>query len=101
MDKQKIKKIQLGVRIAIFLIFLLGVFVKIPIILLYLLPVLIIANLSIGFVTKKKSIAMNVVLLAIYPLLHIILIEYIAIIIGTILSFIHALLYFLDYRKNK
>ncbi len=100
MDKQKIEQIQLCVRITIFAVFLLGVFVKIPVFLLYILPVLIIANISIGFISKKKSIAMNIIFLLIYPFLHIVLIEYIAIIIGTILSFIHALAFFLDYRKN-
>ena len=99
MRDKKIKQIQLAVRIAIFIIFLLGVFIKMPTFLLYLLPVLIIANLLIGFKTKKKSIIMNIVFLLIYPFLHIIIIEYIAVLLGTILSFIHALMFFIYYRK--
>lgn len=102
-DSRNIKKlslIQLIVRVAIFVIFFLGVFAKIPVFILYLLLGLILANLVIGFLTKKRSIVMNIVFLIMYPFLHVVLIEYIIILIGTVLSLIHALMFFLYYKKE-
>jgi len=100
MDMKKLITSQLIVRIAIFAVFLFGVFAKIPVFILWLLLALIIANIVLGFMTKKRSIVMNIVFLIMYPFLHIILIEYLVVLLGTVLSFIHALMFFLAYKKE-
>ena len=98
--KDKKVLLQFVARLAIFLIFLMGVFVEIPLALLYLLLPLIVANLVLGFMNKKRSIVTNVVLLLIYPLLFVVLVEYLVILLGTVLSFIHALTFYFEFRKS-
>jgi len=93
--------IQLIVRIAIFLIFLLGVFIKVPSYLLYLLLLLVIANIVLGFMNKRRNLITNIVFLIMYPLLYVIIIEYLVILIGTVVSFVHALRFYLFYKKEK
>jgi hypothetical protein len=100
-EKSKTLTIQLIVRIAIFLVFLLGVFMKIPSYLLYLFLLLIIANIVLGFMNKRRNLVTNIVFLIMYPLLYVIIIEYLVILIGTIVSFVHALRFYLYYQKEK
>jgi len=90
---------QLAIRGAIFLLFFIGIFVAVPSLLIYLIFPLIIANFALGFFNGKKSIIVNIFLLALSPLLFIIIIDYIVTIIGTILSLVHFLMLLKEFKK--
>ena len=92
---------QFIIRILIFLLFFLGIFIELPSFILYLFLPLIIANLVLGFINKKRDIFTNINFLVLYPFLFVIIIEYLVTILGTILSFIHVLSFGLGYLKNK
>jgi len=92
---------QLGVRAGIFLLFFLGIFIELPSLILYLFLPLIAANIILGFINKKRSIFTNIIFLLYYPLLFIVLIEYLVTILGAIISFVHLLLFSLWYFKEK
>ena len=92
---------QLGVRTGIFLLFFLGIFIGLPSFLLYLFLPLIVANLVLGFINEKRSIFVNIIFLLYYLLLFVFVLEYLITILGAIISFIHLLLFGLDYIKNK
>lgn len=53
---------QFVVKGLIFLIFLIGIFVATPSLVIYFLMISIIANLVLGFINDKKSISMNITL---------------------------------------
>ena len=98
---QKTLTIQLIMRIAIFAIFFLGVFIKVPSFLLYLIIPLILANLILGFINQRRSIMANILLIVFYPLLFLPLgFGYIATPLGSIVSFIHVLLFYLKAYKQ-
>jgi len=99
MDTKTTLLIQLAIRGAIFLLFFIGLFMAVPSLLLYLLFPLIITNLVLGFFNGKKNIIVNLLLLALSPLLFIIVIDYIVTIIGTILSLVHFLMLLKEYKK--
>ncbi len=92
--------IQLIIRGIIFVLFFLSLFVALPSFIVYLLLLFIIANVVIGFINKKRNIFPNIVLFGLALLLLVFLIEYIATILGTIVSFLHLLFFFLYYLKG-
>ena len=89
-NKQKILA-QLIVAGVIFLLFFIGIFVKVSSLLLYFLLLLIIANLILGFINKRRNIFVSAVFLLLYPLLFVVIIEYLATILGAIISLVYAL----------
>jgi len=91
--------VQLVIRIAIFLLFFIGIFAAWGFV-KYLLMLLIIANLVYGFINKKRSIFMNLVLLSLTFWLFIFIIEYLATVIGSVLSLLHVLLFVFRYNKG-
>lgn len=92
---------QFCIRGAIFLLFFLGIFVKLFSFLLYLLIPIIIANVVLGFINQNKGIIMNILLLiiAIPVVWQIFLIDYLMIILGSFLSFLHLLLFGIRFRE--
>jgi len=100
MAKNKKLLWQLIVRAGIFLIFFLGIFVKPHSLLLYLLFLLIIANIVLGFINGKRSILLNISFLILYPLLYVVIIEYFATLLGSVISFIGLILFYFWYKKG-
>jgi len=105
MKKFQIKKVkktmlaQLIVRVVMFLLFLLSVFIIVPSI-RYLFIVFIIVNLVLGFINKKRSIFMNIVFILLFPSLFIPIWEYLITIILLALTGIHVLMFCLWYQKD-
>lgn len=100
---QKSKKTlltQLILRGIIFVLFFLSLFVALPSFVIYLLLLIVIANVVFGFINKKRNIFPNIALFILTLLLLVFLIEYIATILGTIVSFLHLLFFFLYYLKG-
>jgi len=91
---------QLILRGIIFILFFLSLFVAMPSFIVYLLLLFIIANVVFGFINKKINIFPNIVLFGLALLLLVFLIEYIATIVGTLVSFLHLLFFFLYYLKG-
>ncbi len=101
MEKSKTTLLtQLISRGIIFLLFFLSLFVALPSFVIYLLLLFIIVNVVFGFINKKRNIFPNLVLFGLALLLLVFLIEYIATILGTIISFLHLLFFFLYYLKG-
>jgi len=99
---QKLPKLtiaHLSIKLIIFLIFFAGIIYKVSVPFLYLALLLIIANLTIGIIAKQRAITMNVFLLILGLLQFLILIGYIATIIGSILSLIHLTLFSMKTLK--
>ena len=57
---------------------------------------LIIGNVVLGFVNDKRSVSVNIILFILSWLLLVFLVEYIATILGSVISLIH-LLFFTNY----
>ncbi len=91
---------QLILRGIIFVLFFLSLFVAMHSFIVYLLLLFIIANVVFGFINKKRNIFPNIVLFGLALLLLVFLVEYIATILGTIVSFLHLLFFFLYYLKG-
>ena len=89
--EEKMKVIQLGVIFFVFLIFFLNVFITLLPIFFYILIILIIGNIVLGVLNKKRNIGLNIVLLMLSFLMFVFLIGYFATIIGTVISFIYLL----------
>ena len=87
--EEKMKVIQLSVIFFVFLIFFLNVFITLLPIFFYILIILIIGNIVLGILNKKRNIGLNIVLLMLSFLMFVFLIGYFATIIGTIISFIY------------
>ena len=92
--------IQLIIRGIIFVLFFLSIFVALPSFVIYLLLLFVVVNIVFGFINKKINIFPNIVLFGLTLLLLVFLIEYIATILGTIISFLHLLFFFLYYLKG-
>lgn len=92
--------VQLSIRIAIFLLFFIGIFVAWGFV-KYLLIILIIANLVYGFINKKRNIFMNLILLGLTGVLFLFLIEYLATIVGSFFSLLHGGFFALSYYKGE
>ena len=99
-ERPRLLSVQLFVRLAIFLIFFLGIFAKIHSF-KYVLMLLILANFVLGFFTKKRGILMNIVLFALTQPLSVILVEYLVVILGSLLSFIHMLIFAIRFFKGE
>jgi len=91
---------QLILRGMIFVLFFLSLFVALPSFFIYLLLLFLVVNIVLGFINKKRNILSNIVLFGLTLLLLVFLIEYIATILGTIISFLHLLFFFLYYLKG-
>ena len=91
---------QLILRGIIFVLFFLSLFVALPPFVIYLLLLFVIANVVFGFINKKRNIIPNIALFILALFLLVFLIEYIATILGTIISFLHLLFFFLYYLKG-
>jgi|TARA_Y100000310_G_C20675815_1_gene812967 hypothetical protein len=89
---------QLVIRGVIFGLFFLGLIIAVPSFLIYILILAIIANLILGFTNGRKSILTNVSMFIIALLLFVFLIEYVATLIGLIISFIHLLFFIHEFR---
>ncbi len=100
-QKPKTQVFQLATVFLIFLIFFLNIFLNIPNIFYYLLILIIIANIVLGTINKKKNLFFNIILLILTPLLFIFLIGYIATIIGAGLSLIYLLVFVLKGIKEE
>jgi len=90
---------QVCIRITIFVLFFLGIFIKIPFF-PYLIIILLIANIVFMFVNKTRGITGTVLIALLVPGLFIFLLEYVATIIGVVISFIYALVFSLKYFKG-
>ena len=92
---------QLILRGLIFLVFFLSIFIAMPSSIIYLLILFIVANVVVGFINEHRGIVTNVVLLALSLLLLVFLIEYLATIIGAVISFFHLLFFGIAYFKKE
>lgn len=93
--------IHLGIKAGIFLIFFLGVFVEPGYILIYFLMALILANLIYGFINRKRSIIINIILFGLAWTLFIPIFGYLTTLLGTLLSFIHAIIPIVKHYRSK
>jgi len=96
---QKTMLWQLIARGAMFLLFLLSIFIVVPLI-RYIFILFIIVNLILGFINGKKSIFMNIVFIILAPSLFIFIWEYLITIVLVVLTGIHLLLFYLWFRKG-
>jgi len=88
---------QLIARAVIFLLFLVAVFVVVPV-LRYLLILFIITNLIFGFINGKKDLPVNIAFIILTPLLFIPVLEYLITIILMALIGIHLVMFWLWYK---
>ena len=93
------KFIQLAIRVTMFLLFLLAIFVAIPG-LRYIFILFIIANIILGFMNGKKSIITNIIFIILAPSLFIFIWEYLITVILVVLTGIHALRFYLWYKRG-
>lgn len=89
----KLTLAHLVIKVIIFLIFLTGIVFKVSVPFLYLVLILIVANLTIGIIEKQRAITMNITLFILGILQFIIFIGYIATLIGSLLITIHLILF--------
>ncbi|MFH0752039.1 MAG: hypothetical protein V1914_00395 [archaeon] len=101
METKKLLQIQLGIIGAIFLSFLILVFITASSFIRYLIILLVIANIVLLFINKTKGLIPSISLLAITFLLGTFLIEYIASILGMIISGTYLLRMGLRYRQGE
>ncbi|NCN51624.1 hypothetical protein GW931_01290 [archaeon] len=93
LEQPKKSFIQLGIVFSIFVIFVIGFFIELFSLVLYLLILIIISNLVLGILFKKREITFNLLLLIFAGISFVPLLGYLAIIVGLILSFIYALIF--------
>ena len=93
------KFVQLAIRLIMFLLFVVAIFVAIPG-LRYIFILFIIANIILGFMNGKKSIITNIVFILLAPSLFILIWEYLITVILVVLTGIHTLLFYLWFRRG-
>ena len=102
MDKKNLIMIQVIITAVIFLLFFFSVFFVEAYMVRYLLMLLVIANMVLLFVNHTKGLIVNFFMLVMTFLMYIFIIEYIASIVGLLLSFYHGLrIFFVWYGGAK
>ena len=92
---------QLIVSVCVSLLLGLAAFVMSASNLVYFLIPLIIVNIVLIVVNKTKGLVINIALLALTPLMFVFLVEYLASIVGFILSLIYLLRFYLSSFRTK
>ncbi len=90
---------QLIAGAVIFALFLLSIFVVVPV-LRYVFILFIIANIVLGFINGKRNILMNIIFIGLTPSLFIPVLEYLITIILGVLTVIHLVMFWLWYKDG-
>lgn len=93
-------KAQLGVAGLIFVLFTIAFFITKAYILTYILIPLIAINIALLYINKTKGIPFNISLFFLALLLRVFIVEYIAAILGMVISGIHGLTMWLQYTRG-
>jgi hypothetical protein len=99
-NKEQLVTIQLIVAGVILALFLTSVFLIEGYYLVYLLIPLLIANIILIYLSKTKGLVLNALMLFLSPSLFFFLIEFLASIIGALISLVHFIKNLIAYLKR-